>query len=50
MTHDIRLRSGRVLEVWEYGDPGGHPTLFFHGLIGFAPWSPRTGATWRKPG
>ena len=34
MTHDIRLRSGRVLEVWEYGDPGGHPTLFFHGLIG----------------
>jgi pimeloyl-ACP methyl ester carboxylesterase len=34
MTHDIRLRSGKILEVWEYGDPGGHPTLFFHGLIG----------------
>jgi pimeloyl-ACP methyl ester carboxylesterase len=34
MTHNIRLRSGRSLEVWEYGDPDGHPTLFFHGLIG----------------
>jgi pimeloyl-ACP methyl ester carboxylesterase len=34
MTHTITLRSGRTLEVWEYGDPGGHPTLFFHGLIG----------------
>ena len=34
MTHNISLRSGRCLEVWEYGDPGGHPTLFFHGLIG----------------
>lgn len=34
MTHNISLRSGRSLEVWEYGDPGGHPTLFFHGLIG----------------
>jgi pimeloyl-ACP methyl ester carboxylesterase len=22
------------LEVWEYGDPGGHPAFFFHGLIG----------------
>jgi pimeloyl-ACP methyl ester carboxylesterase len=28
------MRSGRTLEVWEYGDPGGHPALFFHGLIG----------------
>jgi pimeloyl-ACP methyl ester carboxylesterase len=34
MTHNIALRSGRSLEVWEYGDPCGHPTLFFHGLIG----------------
>jgi pimeloyl-ACP methyl ester carboxylesterase len=34
MTHEIRLRSGRLLEFMEYGDPGGHPTLFFHGLIG----------------
>ena len=25
---------GKVMEVWEYGDPGGHPTFFFHGLIG----------------
>jgi len=22
------------LEVWEYGDPGGYPAFFFHGLIG----------------
>jgi pimeloyl-ACP methyl ester carboxylesterase len=34
MTHTIRLRSGRSLEVREYGDPGGHPAIFFHGLIG----------------
>jgi pimeloyl-ACP methyl ester carboxylesterase len=34
MTHHIRLRSGRALEVREYGDPGGHPALFFHGLVG----------------
>jgi pimeloyl-ACP methyl ester carboxylesterase len=34
MTHNIRLRSGRSLEVWEYGDSAGHPTVFFHGLIG----------------
>jgi pimeloyl-ACP methyl ester carboxylesterase len=34
MTHTIRLRSGRSLEVQEYGDPGGHPAVFFHGLIG----------------
>jgi pimeloyl-ACP methyl ester carboxylesterase len=30
----LRLRDGRALEVWEYGDPAGHPTFFFHGLIG----------------
>ncbi len=27
-------RSGRPLEVQEYGDRAGHPALFFHGLIG----------------
>lgn len=28
------LRDGRPLEVREYGDPGGHPAFFFHGLLG----------------
>jgi pimeloyl-ACP methyl ester carboxylesterase len=28
------LRDGRRLEVVEYGDPSGHPTFFFHGMIG----------------
>jgi pimeloyl-ACP methyl ester carboxylesterase len=27
-------RSGRKLEVKEYGDATGHPVLFFHGMIG----------------
>jgi pimeloyl-ACP methyl ester carboxylesterase len=30
----IVVRSGRKLEVQEYGDPSGHPVFFFHGLIG----------------
>ncbi|HKI16604.1 MAG TPA: alpha/beta fold hydrolase, partial [Isosphaeraceae bacterium] len=30
----IVVRSGRKLEVQEYGDPAGHPVFFFHGLIG----------------
>jgi pimeloyl-ACP methyl ester carboxylesterase len=30
----VSLRSGRKLEVQEYGDGAGHPVLFFHGLIG----------------
>ena len=30
----ITTRTGRKLEVREYGDPAGHPALFFHGLIG----------------
>src|SRR3954454_7216355 len=30
----VRTRTGRVLEVREYGDPGGDPAFFFHGLIG----------------
>lgn len=30
----IIMRSGRKLEVQEYGDPAGHPVFFFHGLIG----------------
>jgi pimeloyl-ACP methyl ester carboxylesterase len=34
MTHTLGLRSGRRLEVQEYGDPAGHPAIFFHGLIG----------------
>ena len=32
--HVIALRSGRKVEVEEYGDRAGHPLLFFHGLIG----------------
>ena len=27
-------RSGRKLEVQEYGDTVGHPVFFFHGMIG----------------
>ena len=34
MNQLIRLPSGRNLEVREYGDPTGHPTIFFHGLVG----------------
>jgi pimeloyl-ACP methyl ester carboxylesterase len=30
----IVTRTGRVLEVREYGDRAGHPAIFFHGLIG----------------
>jgi pimeloyl-ACP methyl ester carboxylesterase len=30
----IVVRSGRKMEVLEYGDPAGHPVFFFHGLIG----------------
>jgi pimeloyl-ACP methyl ester carboxylesterase len=30
----VAVRSGRKLEVQEYGDRAGHPVLFFHGLIG----------------
>jgi pimeloyl-ACP methyl ester carboxylesterase len=30
----IELRTGRKLEVRDYGDDTGHPVLFFHGLIG----------------
>jgi pimeloyl-ACP methyl ester carboxylesterase len=30
----LTTRSGRKLEVKEYGDPAGHPVLFFHGMIG----------------
>ncbi len=32
--HLLPMRDGRKLEVREYGDPAGHPALFFHGLIG----------------
>jgi hypothetical protein len=28
------MRGGRALEVRGYGDAGGHPVIFFHGLIG----------------
>jgi pimeloyl-ACP methyl ester carboxylesterase len=35
LTDNILVtRSGRKLEVKEYGDPAGHPVLFFHGMIG----------------
>lgn len=30
----LRMRDGRSLEVWEYGDAAGRPAIFFHGLIG----------------
>ena len=30
----IAMRTGRKLEVREYGDEAGHPVFFFHGLIG----------------
>lgn len=28
----VRLRDGRMLAYASYGDPDGHPVLFFHGL------------------
>jgi pimeloyl-ACP methyl ester carboxylesterase len=34
MVYQLVLRTGRKLELGEYGDPSGHPALFFHGLIG----------------
>ncbi|WP_165227202.1 alpha/beta fold hydrolase [Aquisphaera insulae] len=34
MSQILETRSGRPLEYQEYGDPDGHPVLFFHGLIG----------------
>ena len=34
MPNLIRTRTGRILELQEYGDPRGHPAFFFHGLIG----------------
>jgi pimeloyl-ACP methyl ester carboxylesterase len=34
MGNTLILRSGQTLEIREYGDAGGHPVLFFHGLIG----------------
>jgi pimeloyl-ACP methyl ester carboxylesterase len=30
----VRLLDGRGLAYAEYGDPNGHPTLYFHGLPG----------------
>ncbi|APW62282.1 alpha/beta fold hydrolase [Paludisphaera borealis] len=34
MSTMFTMRTGRLLEVCEYGDPGGRPIFFFHGLIG----------------
>jgi pimeloyl-ACP methyl ester carboxylesterase len=34
MVDQFVMRSGRKLEVREYGDSQGHPAFFFHGLIG----------------
>jgi pimeloyl-ACP methyl ester carboxylesterase len=34
VNHVVVMRSGRKLEVREYGDGAGHPVFFFHGLIG----------------
>jgi hypothetical protein len=33
-TKFVRLPDGRGLAYAEYGDPKGHPTLYFHGLPG----------------
>src|SRR5271166_3099014 len=33
-NHIFVTRTGRKLEVREYGDGAGHPVIFFHGLIG----------------
>jgi len=30
----VTMRTGRALDVQEYGDPDGRPIVFFHGLIG----------------
>jgi pimeloyl-ACP methyl ester carboxylesterase len=32
--HLIVTRTGRTIELGEYGDRAGHPVLFFHGLVG----------------
>lgn len=34
MVNPLVMRSGRALEVRQYGASDGHPTFFFHGLIG----------------
>ena len=34
IDHLLTTRSGRKLEVREYGDPAGDALIFFHGLIG----------------
>jgi pimeloyl-ACP methyl ester carboxylesterase len=34
MADLFSMRTGRTLEVREYGHPDGHPAFFFHGLIG----------------
>ncbi len=34
MADQFLMRTGRKLELREYGDPRGHPAFFFHGLIG----------------
>jgi pimeloyl-ACP methyl ester carboxylesterase len=34
MSKIIAMRTGRKLEVEEYGHSSGHPAFFFHGLIG----------------
>jgi pimeloyl-ACP methyl ester carboxylesterase len=34
IVDQIPMRSGRNLELRQYGDPHGHPAFFFHGLIG----------------
>ncbi len=31
MTSSVRLPDGRGLDLWEGGDPGGRPVVFFHG-------------------
>jgi pimeloyl-ACP methyl ester carboxylesterase len=34
LNNVLVMRTGRKLEVREYGDTAGHPVFFFHGLIG----------------
>lgn len=33
LVHSVALEKGRELPIWEFGDRGGKPCLFFHGLL-----------------
>jgi pimeloyl-ACP methyl ester carboxylesterase len=44
-TQDIKLADGRVLDIWQGGDPGGRAVVLHHGTpgdaTGFAAWHER---------